>query len=208
MSKYVPYATRKRLPIYYKMFKNLAKIEVKTITSFKLAKLINIDANTIRQDFSTIGTLGKKGVGYSVNNMLVIFENEFDLSKSIPCVIVGIGNLGSAIIEYFFKEHSFVYINQIYDTDKNKIGRHIHEVDVLDYNNIKETFDPHNELAIIAVPQDKAQQTFIDLYKLGIRGFVNFSGAKIYTTNTDVYIRDIDILNEIQSLIYDLKANV
>lgn len=206
MSKYVPYATRKRLPIYYKLLKSLQDSHVESITSTELAKLLKIDSTTIRRDFSAIGKLGKKGTGYPISSIISIFEDEFGLNKLEGIVLIGLGHLGSAVAKYYEVQDSVSYISQIFEVDDELIGTNFMEIPILNYKDIAEQIDHSSKIAILTVPGNRAQVILDELEALGIRGFVNFTGTKVFSNNQDVLISDIDITQVIQSLIYDLRT--
>lgn len=211
MSKYVPYATRKRLSMYYKVIKSLEKQNVSKITSNELSALIKIDPTTIRRDFSEIGSgnLGKKGAGYDVSSLVKVFENVFELDKLERVILIGFGHLGSAVVKYFDVQDRVAFICQIYDVNPEIIGNNFMGLEVLDYKNIKELLDTeHTKIAIVCVPGDIAQNVCEELVELGISGIVNFTGSKIYSPDPKVLINDIDIAQTIQTLIYDMKNNI
>ncbi|MDF9867516.1 redox-sensing transcriptional repressor [Bacilli bacterium PM5-3] len=206
MSKYVPYATRKRLPIYYKILKSLQKKGVDAITSTELSNLLKIDSTTIRRDFSAIGKLGKKGTGYPISSIIEIFENEFDLTNMEGVILIGLGHLGSAVAKYYDIQDSVSYLSQIYEVDDELIGTTFMGVDVLDYKKINQSIDKSSHIAVLTVSEDKAQAILDELVELGIKGFINFTGAKVFCEDPNVLINDIDIMQVVQSLIYDLRT--
>lgn len=205
MSKYVPYATRKRLPDYYKVFKMLQEDNVTSITSVDLAKLMKIDSTTIRRDFAAIGKLGKKGEGYRVNVIIEIFEEEFEINDLENVILIGLGHLGKAVVFHQQDRDQFDRISQIYDINPELIGTKFQGVEVFDAKKIRETLDPHARIAILTIPGDRAQEVFDQLVSLGIKGFINFTGTKIFTNQSDVVIHELDIQQAIQLLIYDLR---
>jgi redox-sensing transcriptional repressor len=205
MSKYVPYATSKRLPAYYKVFKMLQEDQVASITSVDLAKLMKIDSTTIRRDFAAIGKLGKKGEGYRVNLIIDIFEDEFEINDLENVILIGLGHLGKAVAYHQRHQNQFDRISQIYDIDPQLIGTEFEGIEVLDYKKIPHTLDPNAQIAILTIPGDHAQEVFDNLSNLGIKGFVNFTGTKIFTNRSDVVIYELDIQQAIQLLIYDLR---
>lgn len=205
MSKYVPYATRKRLPDYYKVFKMLQEDNVSSITSVDLAKLMKIDSTTIRRDFAAIGKLGKKGEGYRVNVIIEIFEKEFEINDLENVILIGFGHLGKAVAYHQQNRNQFDRISQIYDVDPQLIGTIFNKIEIMDFKKIQSTLDPNARIAILTIPGDKAQEVFEELANLGIKGFINFTGTKIFTNRSDIVIYELDIQQAIQLLIYDLR---
>lgn len=207
MSKFVPYATRKRLPMYYKVLKNLEKRQVAKITSTELSELIKVDSTTIRRDFSEIGggNLGKKGAGYNISSLVKVFEDEFELDRLESIVLVGLGHLGSAVAKYFEVQDRVAFISQIYEVDPELIGNSFMGLEVFDFNKMDQYLDNNSSIAILTVPGDKAQVVSEQLVDHGIHGIINFTGSKIFSSNANVLIQDVDIAQVVQSLIYDMK---
>lgn len=206
MSKFVPYATRKRLPLYYKLLKTLRDNGVTDVTSTEIAKLVKIDSTTIRRDFSSIGKLGKKGTGYHIDSMIQIFEEEFDLNSVEKVVLIGLGKLGHAVAAYFSGIDNMAMVTQIFDTDPEVIDTTYMKIKVEDYKNIDQELDPETKIAILTLPGSKAQETLDHLVELGIKGFINFTGTKVFCDQDNVMVQDIDIAQVMQSLVYDLRS--
>lgn len=207
MGTYIPFATRKRIPIYYKMLKHLLNDGVEKIKSEELAEIIHIDSRTIRKDFSRLGTFGTRGKGYTLAKIVDIFETEFDLKVLEPVTLIGLGHLGMAISQYYLDQTSVSRLVQIYEVDNDLINTKHNGIDILDYKTIKDTHDNESCIAILAVPASQAQIVFDELVELGFTGFINFTGSKIFSNKKNVVINDIDLMQVIQSLIYDLRVD-
>ena len=98
----IPRATLKRLPLYYR-FVNSLKLKVLIVSSKTISEALDIESATIRRDFSYFGELGKKGYGYNVESLLEFFKTEISDSNNIHIAIVGVGNLGRALLTYNFQ---------------------------------------------------------------------------------------------------------
>ncbi|MGL4382847.1 MAG: redox-sensing transcriptional repressor Rex [Bacilli bacterium] len=205
--KYVPFATRGRLATYYKVFCALRNKNQQAITSSELSAMIKVDSATIRRDFSMIGKLGKKGQGYDVLEIIRVFNEQFKLSESEGIIIVGLGHLGSAVVKYYQLQPSFTYISQVFEVDENLINKSFLGLKILDYKQITALLDKDVTMAILTVPGNVAQETLDQLVKLGIKGFINFTGTKLFCEDDSIIIKEIDITQQIQSLMYDLKSN-
>lgn len=207
MSKYVPHATRARLPEYYQVLKALQVDKVEYIMSSKLNELLKIHATTIRKDFSYVGKMGVRGLGYHIDSLIDIFESEFNLNTTEVITIFGAGHLGQAVINYYLKMDSFAKIEQIYDVSKDLIGKVFNDIEVLDYKDVNKKKLKNSRIAILAVPKEEARDVFENLIAIGFKGFINFTGVKIYSSYEDVIIKELDINQTIQKVIYDLCIN-
>ena len=93
----IPEATVARLPVYHRCLLQLQAEDRPTVSSEQLADLAGVNAAKVRKDLSYFGTYGTRGVGYEVDQLLVEVRRELGLTHDWPCVIVGAGNLGSAL---------------------------------------------------------------------------------------------------------------
>ena len=96
----VPKATLQRYPIYLKALNRLEKNGIERVMSKELALMVDIEPTTIRRDFSFLGNLGKQGYGYSVKKLIEIFNKQLGVNFDEKIILVGAGNLGSALLNY------------------------------------------------------------------------------------------------------------
>lgn len=156
MSEYqIPRATAKRLPLYYRFLENLQANGKARVSSTELSAAVKVDAATIRRDFSHFGALGKKGYGYNVNYLIQFFQKILQQDERAGVILVGVGNLGTALLHYNFQRNHNNQIIRAYDLDPEKIGRVIAHVPIY---SIDELLDhPVCEVAILTVPAPVAQ---------------------------------------------------
>src|SRR5699024_3870617 len=98
----IPHASAKRLPLYYGYLNNLQHQGTKRLSSKELSEAVKVDSATIRRDFSYFGALGKKGYGYNVEYLLNFFRKTLDQDELTEVVLIGVGNLGTAFLNYNF----------------------------------------------------------------------------------------------------------
>ena len=120
-------------------------------------------------------------------------------------VLVGVGNLGTALLRYnFYRSHNTKIVAG-FDQDPNKVGKDVDGIPVYSMDRLAEVTQLHNvEVAILTVPLNAAQSTADFLVKNGIRGILNFTPARL-TAPPYVRIHNIDLTIELQTLIYFLK---
>lgn len=209
MSKYkIPNATVKRLPLYYRYFQFLNDSHTKKISSTKLADAVQVDSATIRRDFSYFGQLGKRGYGYEVEPMLTFFKKLLDQDKTTKVALVGVGNLGNALLNYNFSQTNNIKIVEAFDKDPKEIGKKINGVPVYDTSEeAKQIQDQKIEVAILSVPSTAAQAACDQLVESGIRGILNFTPMRlsIKDKGKNVRIHNVDLANELQTLVYFLN---
>jgi redox-sensing transcriptional repressor len=173
----VPDPTLWRLSLYLRCLRQLTREGVKTISSAKMEAHCGILPTQIRMQ----------------------------LHRRHPAVIVGAGNLGSALAGYSGFGPSPFDIVAIFDNNFNKIGRMLWDLEILDVNRLPEINKELNaEIAIIAVPAEAAQEVADVVVKAGVRGILNFAPALI-SVPADVALRNVDFTRELEVLCYHLK---
>lgn len=201
----IPQVTAKRLPLYYRYLEKLHAIGKQRVSSADLSDALHIDPATIRRDFSYLGELGKKGYGYNVTYLLQFLRDFLKQDEVTNVVLVGVGNLGTALLRYnFYRSHNTKIVAG-FDQDPNKVGKDVDGIPVYSMDRLAEVTQLHNvEVAILTVPLNAAQSTADFLVKNGIRGILNFTPARL-TAPPYVRIHNIDLTIELQTLIYFLK---
>jgi redox-sensing transcriptional repressor len=200
----IPQATAKRLPLYYRFLKNLHS-SGKLVSSAELSEAVKVDSATIRRDFSYFGALGKKGYGYNVNYLLSFFRKTLDQDELTKVALIGVGNLGTAFLNYNFMKNNNTKIQLAFDVDENKVGTRISDVPVYHMNEIETRLqDEDISVAILTVPAPVAQPITDRLVEANIKAILNFTPARLNVPST-IRIHHIDLAVELQSLIYFLK---
>ncbi|MFC3883407.1 redox-sensing transcriptional repressor Rex [Bacillus songklensis] len=200
----IPQATAKRLPLYYRFLKNLHSSGKQRVSSAELSEAVKVDSATIRRDFSYFGALGKKGYGYNVNYLLSFFRKTLDQDEITKVALIGVGNLGTAFLNYNFIKNNNTKIEFSFDVDESKVGTTIGDVPIYHLDELEDRITEGISVAILTVPASVAQQITDRLVKSGIKGILNFTPARINVPDS-IRIHHIDLAVELQSLIYFLK---
>ncbi|WP_070121692.1 redox-sensing transcriptional repressor Rex [Bacillus marinisedimentorum] len=199
----IPQATAKRLPLYYRFLKNLHSSGKQRVSSAELSEAVKVDSATIRRDFSYFGALGKKGYGYNVSYLLSFFRETLDQDEITKVALIGVGNLGRALLHYNFTKNNNTKIAMAFDVNENQIGTEIGGVPIYDSEKLEERLGDVS-VAILTVPAPAAQSVTDRLVKAGISGILNFTPARL-ATPPHIRVHHIDLAIELQSLIYFLK---
>ncbi|MDQ0300421.1 redox-sensing transcriptional repressor [Salibacterium salarium] len=201
----IPQATAKRLPLYYRFLENLHGSGKQRVSSTELSEAVKVDSATIRRDFSYFGALGKKGYGYNVQYLLSFFRKTLDQDEVTKVFLVGVGNLGTALLKYNFSKSDNTQIIAAFDVNEAIVGNEISGVDIFHMDKLpemKEKIDA--SIAILTVPAFSAQQTSEKLVEAGITGILNFTPARL-TVPDNIRVHHIDLSVELQTLVYFLK---
>lgn len=203
-SQNIPKATAKRLPIYYRYLNMLSDAGKKRVSSNELAEAVKVDSATIRRDFSYFGALGKRGYGYDVENLLEFFKKTLNQDKLTNVALIGVGNLGHALLNFNFHKSNNVRINAAFDINEEITGTIQSGVPIYPMDDMKEQLKIQQiEIVILTVPANVAQGVTNDLIEVGVKGILNFTPLRISVPES-VLVQNVDLTNELQTLIYFL----
>ena len=198
-------ATLRRYPVYLKALRKLSENNVKRIMSSQLSESVGIKSTTIRRDFSLIGQLGRQGYGYDVDSLINIFSKELGEDFDEKMVLIGVGRLGTAILNYNNWSHVAGEIVCAFDSQAEKRS---HEpkvnVPVYDIKDLKEKFPTGCEIAILCIPSG-SQKIVDELHELGVKGIVNFS-REHFVLPEGMIKRDVDVVSTIQELVFEVNS--
>ncbi|MFC4652425.1 redox-sensing transcriptional repressor Rex [Lactococcus nasutitermitis] len=204
LNKKLPKATAKRLPQYYRLFKILVEEKVTRTNSQTISEKIGVDAATIRRDFSLFGELGRRGYGYETLTLRDFFAELLGQDQETPLALVGVGNLGRALIHYQFQERNKMRITQAYDVSGNPLvgtqtddGIPIYNISDFEKNVKKSEI----KTAILSVKKEDAQEVTDILIASGIKGILNFAPIRLQVPE-DVVVQSIDLTKELQTLLF------
>lgn len=203
----VPIPTLERLTTYLRCLIDLGATGVETISSAEIEQHTGINAAQFRKDLSYFGEFGKPGVGYNVAELEGRIARILQIHKIQPIVLIGAGNLGSALLGYpGLKEHKF-HIVAAFDNDPAKIGKRLWDHDILDYRRLGEVNEVLGaRIAILAVPASAAQSVAEKAVQSGIRAILNFAPVMLRVPR-HVVVRNVSFLQELAVLSYHLTAD-
>lgn len=201
----IPQATAKRLPLYYRFLTNLHASGKQRVSSAELSEAVKVDSATIRRDFSYFGALGKKGYGYNVSYLLSFFRKTLDQDELTKVALIGVGNLGTAFLNYNFLKNNNTKIEVAFDVETEKVQKQIGNVKVYHLDDLEKVIEEQNiEVAILTIPAQVAQSVTDRLLSANIKGILNFTPARL-TVPSNVRVHHIDLAVELQALVYFLK---
>ncbi|KAA8432328.1 redox-sensing transcriptional repressor Rex [Weissella sagaensis] len=198
----IPKATAKRLPIYYRYLNLLLDSGTVRVSSNELSEAVKFDAATIRRDFSYFGALGKRGYGYDVEALMNFFGEILNQDTLASVALVGVGNLGQALLNFNFHQSSNARIAAAFDVKPEIINTIQSGIPVYSLADLeKQIMDQRIDVAIVTVPADVAQDVANRLANAGIRGILNFTPLRLDVPNS-VRVQNVDLTNELQTLLY------
>ena len=203
----IPPATVKRLPLYLQCLDQVDNDSV-GISSRNLAELAKVNDAQVRRDLSYLGSLGTRGVGYDIKTLRNQIQLELGLVEGWSAIIVGVGNLGSALAHYGgFKDKGFGVVG-LFDDDPKKINNQVAGLVVTPLSKMKEYCKKYNvAIGIIATPGEYAQGVADQLIDCGVRSILNFAPVLLKNIK-NVQIRSVDLSQELQILSYYLDRPI
>lgn len=205
----IPRATAKRLSLYYRIFKRFNAEKIEKANSKQIAEAIGIDSATVRRDFSYFGELGRRGFGYDVKKLMNFFADLLNDNAITNVMIVGVGNMGRALLHYRFHERNKMKVVMAFDTDDHpEVGSTISDgIPIYGISQIKEKIQSGNvQTAILTVPSVKAQEVASILVQAGVKGILCFSPVNL-SLPKDVVVQYVDLTSELQTLLYFMRKN-
>jgi redox-sensing transcriptional repressor len=202
----IPEVVIDRLPIYTRALIQLQAEGQEVVSSQELGAMLCVTPAQIRKDLSYFGRFGKQGRGYNVSRLLDQLQMILGLDRTWRMALVGVGNLGRAIISYNgFAPQGFEIV-EAFDADKEVIGEKVNGLIVRDVADLKPTLQKSPvDIGIVAVPARYAQSVINSLTDCGIRAILNYA-ATTAQVPANVHIKHIDPVLALQSMTFYLKS--
>ncbi len=193
----------KRLQKYRMALLRFKKMGLKKTFSHSLSEETSVSAVLIRKDFSQCGIRGKRRGGYDIDLLLGELKKIFGHEKEQNIIIVGLGNIGSALVKYEDYRQSNMNMVAAFDIDPAKRTRR-YPVPVYSLENLREVIDTFDvSVAILAVPEFSAQETSRYLVENGIRGILNFAPVLLKVPD-HVLVNNVNVMIELERLMYHI----
>lgn len=198
----IPKTTVNRLSLYLKCFIELSESKINFISSDELARLVGLNSAQVRKDLSYFGKFGRRGLGYNVEILRQKISEILGTHKLWKVAIIGIGNLGRALLTYSgFKERGFKIIAG-FDNAPDKIGWEIDGINIYSVDELEKIIKKEKiEIIILTTPKTAVQEIISRLKNTNIKGILNFAG-KYLVAEKDIKIRNVDISLELEQLTF------
>jgi redox-sensing transcriptional repressor len=191
-----------RLSRYKNASLRLKSLNFVKVFSDNLADATGVTASQVRKDFSIFGISGNRRGGYQIDELLTQLNKVLGKDKLQKFIVVGVGNMGRALINYPGFVKSEIKIVAGFDLDPSKYNRKA-DAPVFPMDELAGYVKTNEvELGIIAVPDFAAQEVFDKLIQAGIKGVLNFAPIRLRSENTDVVVHNLNLETEIENLIY------
>ena len=191
-----------RLSLYRRLLNVLQAEGVRNVYSHQLATLAGCTGTQVRRDLMVVGYSGSPTHGYEVARLIESMREFLDAPAGQGVALVGVGNLGKAILSYFAGRRPNLQIVAAFDNDAYKVNRVIHGCRCYPMESLSEVLKGQaTTVAIIAVPVAAAQGVAELLTRAGIRGILNFAPVRL-RVSPNIYVEDIDMTVALEKVAY------
>ena len=199
--------TLNRLSFYLRCLRHLQELGVQRISSQELARRYHLSATQIRKDLAQFGEFGIRGVGYEVEQLAEHLNSLLGLDRRHALLIVGMGNLGSALARYLGFNYGAFQVVAGVDADPQVVGRRIGGFTVRPASELAAVVrESQAEIGVLAVPAEAAQENYDALADAGIKGVLNFAPVRV-KRRPGVTLKNVDLRINLEELAFFLRKN-
>jgi len=202
----IPAAVVRRLALYSRVLSDLELESVEKISSSDLADLLGINSAQVRKDLAYFGQFGVPGFGYYVSDLRTNLKRILRTDREVRVILVGVGNLGSALVSYGGFQRQGFKIIMAFDADRRKVGSNRGTLEVHHMDDLEQQLKVSEaDIAVLAVPAEACQGVADRLVKAGIRGILNFVPRRLAVPE-HVKVHYVDLSIEMETLSYYLRT--
>ncbi|HEX6644790.1 MAG TPA: redox-sensing transcriptional repressor Rex [Gemmatimonadales bacterium] len=197
-------STIRRLSLYLRLLEEFEAQGIATVSSEALAGRGGTTSAQVRKDLSFFGSFGKRGLGYSVPELVTELRAILGLDRRYRVALIGAGKIGSALVQYRgFRQRGFDIV-AIFDVDPAKIGREWNGLVVRDSALIESVLaETAVDMAVLVTPAEAAQPLADRLVALGVKAILNFAPVQLNVPH-DVVVKTVNLALELETLSYEL----
>jgi redox-sensing transcriptional repressor len=198
----IPVQTIGRLSLYRRLLLDLSAGGMRQIYSHQLASAAVATPAQVRRDLMMIGFTGSPRKGYAVAELIAAVNAVLAQSVETSVALVGVGNLGRAILAYYTNRQPWVRFTAAFDRDPDKANRILHGCRVYPMDQVEDVLGREGiKAAVIAVPAAEAQRVADRLVLAGARSFLNFAPVRLHLP-TGVFVDDMDMSTALDRVAY------
>ena len=203
--KEISQAVISRLPRYFRYLGELKDEGVERISSQELSGLMQVTASQIRQDFNNFGGFGQQGYGYNVEYLYHEIGKILGLDRDHQLIVVGAGNLGTALCNYSNFQRRGFYFAGVFDKNPELIGKHVGQLQVRPMEEMEEFVKMHTiDIAVLCIPKTSAVDVADRLVKYGVKAFWNFAHCDLNVPE-GIVVENVHLSDSLIKLSYNLS---
>jgi redox-sensing transcriptional repressor len=191
-----------RLSLYLRRLEDLQAEGVGKVSSGLLGEALALTDTQVRKDLASLGRLGHPGVGYDVSDLITAIRATLGIDRAWTAALVGVGNLGRALLRYQGLAARGFRIVALFDTDPGKVGQVIEGLLVHPNSRLGEVIPPTGvELGILTVPASSVQNVAEELITAGVKGLLNFAPG-VVRAPAGVSVVNVDLTMQLEQLAF------
>jgi redox-sensing transcriptional repressor len=194
-----------RLSVYLRCLQRLKENNIRTVSSEALAKAARVKSTQLRKDLTYFGQFGTRGLGYDVEQLSTMILDLLGTNSLQPVILVGVGNLGLALLSYKGFEQEGFEIVAAFDVEPSRNRGKTGTVPLYGMDKVGEIVRKRTvKMAIMAVPASEAQEVTNQLVETGITGILNFAPIVLHVPD-DVMVNNVNLAIELENLSYFIQ---
>jgi redox-sensing transcriptional repressor len=198
-------STIRRLALYHRTLERAFERQEAGISSEELARRNRVKSVQVRKDLSYFGTFGKRGFGYSVGELKDELKRIIGINRVWSLIVVGIGNVGRALLDYAEAQRLGFRIIAGFDIDPRKVESRHGAIRVLHLDRLEDVVGSEGiDIGVVTVPASSAQDVCDRLIRAGIRAILNFAPMPLQVPS-HIPIRNVDMSIELEVLSFFLS---
>ena len=201
----IPRKTIYRLSVYLRCLARLKDNNILTVSSETLAKVAGVKPTQLRKDLACFGQFGTRGLGYGFAELFKMISDELGTTSLQPVILVGVGNLGLALLSYRGFEKEGFEIVAAFDVEPKRRRDKTISQPILGMEELPEFVRTKEvKMAIMTVPAAAAQEVANQLIQAGIAGILNFSPI-VLSVPEEVMVNNVNLAIELENLSYFIQ---
>ncbi len=194
-----------RLSVYLRCLQRLKSNGIRTVSSEALSAAAGVKSTQLRKDLTYFGQFGTRGLGYDVEQLAKMISDLLGTNSLQPVILVGVGNLGTALLSYRGFEQEGFEIVAAFDLDAARKRNKKSELPILEMEQLAQFVQERGvKMAILTVPTTAAQEVTNELVKAGITGVLNFAPIVLQVPE-EVMVNNVNLAIELENLSYFIQ---
>ncbi|MGD0711572.1 MAG: redox-sensing transcriptional repressor Rex [Bacteroidales bacterium] len=202
----LPEKTVERLSQYRRTLNKTYCEEKQNIFSHEIAVMLHLTPVQVRRDLMLIGYSGSQRKGYDIKKLIHLIGEIIDTKEGQKVVLIGVGNLGRAVMRYLNKNNTNLKVVAAFDINPEKVNKEVSGVNCHHQDELPKILKEEKiSIGIISVPADQAVSVADTLVKSGIKGILNFTTVPLHIKDEDVFLEEYDMITSLEKVAYFSK---
>jgi len=202
----IPRKTIYRLSIYLRCLQRLKSNGLRTVSSDALARAAGVKPTQLRKDLTYFGQFGTRGLGYDVEQLAIMISDLLGTTSLQPVILIGVGNLGLALLTYRGFEQEGFEIIAAFDVNIDRRRTKQNKQPIYPMEKLEEIVQARGvRMAVLTVPATSAQEVTNRLVQCGIAGILNFAPIVLQVPE-DVTVNNVNLAIELENLSYFIQG--